>query len=268
MSNVKHQPVLFIFFLLSSLYIQPLLAIEQLNNDNTALHEARTQLSLAFDKYNDGDITAAKQNLKLASEWLNRAEANIKADKVKIEARKLASELDNFRSTLMQSTEHDGMARFWHRATSLIKRESEHLIHSYTESANNNRILKHLLDAKMHFYTAEHDLFVSHDSKDAQQELNNSLNYLTEANAIARPDLKPRIQNLTSDIKVVNLVHSLNKATTHLTNAEKNATPATKLRLKSIKQNIHQLKLDVQKTSIKTRYESIMANFTRTINNI
>lgn len=282
MNHVTRPPVFFIFFLFSSLYLQPLFAVEQLNNDNTALHEARKYLSVAFDKYNNDDIAAAKQNLKLASEWLNKAEANIKSDKVKTETNKLASEIDTFRSTLMQTTEQDGLARFWHRTTSLIKRESDHLIHSYTESSNNNRTLKHLLDAKMHFYTAEHDLFISHESKDAQQELNTSLSYLAEANAIARTDIKSHIKNLTDNIKALitltesnkeswkkdNLVHSLDNATTHLTNAEKNAAPATSLRLKSIKQNIHQLKLDVQKTSIKTRYDSIMADFIRTINNI
>ena len=282
MNKVKHHPILFIFLFLLSLYVQPLLAVEQINTDNTALHEARKQLSIAFDKYRDGDIAAAKHNLKLANEWLNKAKANIKSEKVKTEANKLASEIEHFRSTLTHSTEQDDLARFWHQATSLIKRESEHLIHSYTESSNNNRTLKHLLDAKMHFYTAEHDLFVSHDTKDAQQELNNSLEYLAEANEIARADLKSSIENLTRNIKGLipltesskkswimdNLVQSLEKATTHLTSAEQNATPAINIRLKTIKQNIRQLKLDVQKTSIKTRYDSIMADFARTINNI
>lgn len=287
MNNVKHYPIPLIFILLMSLCMQPLLAEEQSNeeqsnNDNTYLHVARNQLSIAFDKYNDGDITASKQSLRRASDWLNKAVTHSKSDKVKIEAQKLASEIDSFRLTLNHSSEQNDIARFWHQATSLIKRETELLIHSYITSLNDNITLRHLLDAKMHFYTADHDLFVSHDLGDAKQELNDSLKYLNQAVAIARPELKTGINNLTNNLKTLisltessnepwkndTLVDSLEKAINNITNAESSATPPTKLRLKSIEQNIHQLKLDVQKTNIKTRYDLIMADLTQAINNI
>jgi len=284
MNKIKNHPIPYILILLISLSMQSLRADEKINVENSSLHEARSNLSIAFDKYNDGDIAAAKQNLKQASEWLKKATAHSQSDKVKIEAKKLASEIDNFHSTLKHSSEQQQnlMVRFWHRATSLIKRESEHLIHNYTKSSNDNRTVKYLLDAKMQFYVADHDLFVSHNSNDARQELNNSLDNLVEANAIARPELKTHIQNLIDNTKTLiilteaskqswknnKLIHSLDKAINNLATAEKNATPATILRFKLLEKDIRQLKFDIQKTSIKNRYDSIMTDLNRIIKNI
>ena len=282
MNKVKHCTISLIFILLMSLFVQPILAEEQSDDDNTYLQVARTQLSIAFDKYNEGDIAAAKQNLKKASDWLNEAVAHSENDKVKTEAEKLAAEIDSFGLTLNHSSEQNDIVRFWHQATSLIIRESDQLIHSYIESSNDNTTLRHLLDAKMHFFLAKHDLFVSHDSKDAIQELNDSLEYLDQADAIARPELEARINNLINNIKALisitessneswkkgELIDSLDKAINNVTNAESIATPPTKVRLKAIEQDIHQLKLDMEKTSIKTKYDSIMSDFSRAIDNI
>ena len=282
MNKVKHHPFSVIAIILMSLYIQPILAEEQTNNDNTYLQVARDQLSLAFEQYNDGDIAASKQSLRKASDWLNKAVTHSEYDTIKTEAEKLASEIDSFRLTLSHSSEKNDISRFWHQATSLILRESEQLIHSYITTSNDNTTVKHLLDAKMHFYSAEHDLFVSHDPKDAVQELNDSLEYLAQANAIAKTKVKARINKLIDDIKVLisltesskdswkknMLIDSLDKAIINIANAESIATPPIKLRLKSIEQDIYQLQSDMQRTNLKSRYDSIMVDFTRAIKSI
>jgi len=282
MNKVKHHPFSVIVIILMSLYMQPILAEEQTNNDNTYLQVARDQLSLAFEQYNDGDIAASKQSLKKASDWLNKAVTHSEYDTIKTEAEKLASEIDSFRLTLSHSSEKNDISRFWHQATSLILRESEQLIHSYITTSNDNATVKHLLDAKMHFYSAEHDLFVSHDPKDAVQELNDSLEYLAQANAIAKTKVKARINKLIDDIKVLisltesskdswkknMLIDSLDKAIINIANAESIATPPIKLRLKSIEQDIYQLQSDMQRTNLKSRYDSIMVDFTRAIKSI
>ncbi len=284
MKNVKNYPVSFIFILLMSLLIQPVLANEQTDSDKSSLHTARDHLSTAFKKYNNGDITAAKQSLKQASELLSKATEHSKSDKVKSEAEKLSKEIDNFRSTLNKSSEQhqNTLVRFWHRVTSLIKRESDHIIHSYTKSQNDNVTLKYILNAKMSFYVADHDLFVSHESKDVKQELNDSIKNLVKADEIARADIKIDIQKLISNIKTLvkltdtnkeswkkdDLVHSLEKAIGNLAKAKANATPATVLRLNLLEKNINQLKLDIQKMNLKTRYDSIMVGFNQIIKNI
>lgn len=284
MNKAKKYSYLFIFILMISFFMQPLQAEKQITNDKSSLHTARNYLSTAFENYNKGNVTTARKNLKQASEWLNKAIEHSKSDKVKTEAEKLSIEIEKFRSTLKNSSkkQQNSMARFWHRATSLIKRESEHIIHSYTESQNDNITLKYILNAKMNFYVADHDLFVSHDSKDSEKELNESLRNLTKADEIARPDIKIFIQKLMTNIKTLvkltesskecwkkdKLVHSLDKAISNLTSAEISASPATTLKIKLLEKNIYQLKLDIQKTNLKTRYDSIMIDFKQIINNI
>ena len=114
------------------------------------------------------------------------------------------------------------------------------------------------------------------------QELNDTLGYLEQADAIARPDLEIRISNLMTDIKTLvshtesgkeswndsQLIDSLDKATNNIMNAESIATPPVTLRLRLIEQNLHQLKIDIQKTNIKTKYDLIKTDFNRIIKNI
>ena len=179
MNTFKHRLIKYIFIIILPLCYQSLLADEQVKNNNTYLNTARTQLNIAYDNYKKGDIPTSKQNLKHASKWLHLGVQHSKAEIVKATAKKLAKDIDSFRLTLNKSSEKKDVARFWHQASSLIQRESEHLIHSYTESSDNNKIMKYLLDAKMHFYTAEHDIFLSHDSIDAKVELKKALESLS-----------------------------------------------------------------------------------------
>jgi len=278
----KHTIFKYIFILLLPLCYQSLLADEHADDDNTYLNVARTQLDIAFENYNKGDITASKQNLKNASEWLYKAEKHSRSETVKVEAQKLAASIDSFRLKLNKSSEKNDMARFWHRATSLLKRESEHLIHSYTESSTKNKVLRYLLDAKMHFYNADHDLFISHDSNNANLELRSSQEYLAQAESLAKSKVKKDINHLITRIdelmslsglyknawKQDTLVSSLEKAINSLSEAESVASPHTRLQLEIIKQTISKLKKETLKRSLKTKYDEILTDFSRAINNI
>ena len=280
----RHTFIKFILILLLPLCYQSSLAdeLKEKEKENTYLNVARTQLDIAFENYNKGDIAASKKNLKHASEWLYKAVNHSRSDIVKNEAKKLAEEIDSFSHTLNQSSEIHSLARFWHQTTSLIMRESEHLIHSYTETLTDDKIFRNLLDAKMHFNNADHDLFLSHDSKDATIELNNSLEYLAEAESLAGPELKPYVNKMITGInelislsdrnesawKKDTLVHSLDDAIKNLNEAESFASPPTRMRLELIKERISKLKIDTKKTSLKEKYESIMDDFRRAINNI
>jgi len=284
MFTLKNKTFQFILIFLTFSYTTLLYSQteEQTDSENTYLHVAKSQLSNAFDEYNNGNITESRESLKKASEWLYKAVNHSKSDKVKLESKKLATEIDNFSLTLNKTSKQNDLVRFLHQASSLIKRESEDLYHSYTESSNNNRTLKHLLDAKMHFYRADHDLFVSNDSSDAKIELENTLEYLDEASSIARPDIKPRIKKLIKKIQNLillseskknnwnknNLVITLDRSLKNLNNARKIASQANKLRLDMIINNINQIKSDIQKNNVKIKYNSIMTNFTLTINSI
>ena len=261
MPILKNTIVKYIVVLLLPLYYQSLLAEELARSKNTYLNVSRTQLNIAFENYNKGDFTASKKNLKHASDWLNKAVEHSRSETIKVEAQKLAASIDNFRLTLNKSSKKNDMARFWHQATSLIKRESEHLIHSYGESSVNNEILRYLLDAKMHFYTAEHDLFFSHDSNDVNLELRKSLEYLSQAEKLSQSNVKPSVNYLITGIdelislsesnknawKQDSLLHSLENVINNLSEAESVASPPTRLRLESIKQTVSKLKQDIFK---------------------
>lgn len=282
MNILKNRIIKYIVILLLPLCFQSLLAAEAAKTNNTYLNVSRTQLNIAFKNYNKGDITASKKNLKRASDWLNKAVEHSRSDTIKVEAQKLAKSIDSFRLTLNKSSEKNDMARFWHQATSLIKRESENLIHSYDESTTNNEILRYLLDAKMHFYVAEHDLFFSHDPEDVNIELRKSLEYLSQAEALKKTKVKAHVKRLITNInelislsdsnknawKQDTLLHSLDDAINNLSKAESVASPPTRLQLESIKKSVSKLKKDTLKRSLKGKYESIMVDFRRTINNI
>ena len=282
MSNFKHNLIKYTIIFLLPLSYQSLQADEQIKNNNTYLNVARTQLNTAYDNYNKGDISASKRNLKHASDWLYRGVQHSKAGIVKDEAKKLAEAIDSFRLTLNKSSEKNDMARFWHQASSLIQRESEHLVHSYAETSANNKTMKYLLDAKMHFFTAEHDIFFSHDSIDAKIELRKSLEYLSYAKSLVKSKATPYVDDLIKNINELislsetnknaweqdTLLHSLEGAIKKLNEAESVASPPTRLRLELVKQTISKLKKDIFKKSLKGNYESIMVEFRRAINNI
>lgn len=102
---------------------------------------------------------------------------------------------------------------------------------------------------------------------------------MAKANKIAKPKISTRVKKLTTDIKALvlltessngswkknKLIASLDKALKNVTYAESIATPPVKIRLKSIERKIYHLKSDMQKSSIKAKYDSIMTDFTRAI---
>ena len=282
MGILKHAVIKYIFILLLSFWYGSLFADNVSNNDNNYLNVARTQLNIAFENHNKGDIKESKRNLEHASEWLNMAVNHSYSDTVKTEAQKLAKEIDSFRATLNKSSEKNDIARFWHKTTSLIKRESEHLIHGYAELSNNNRILRHLLDAKMHFYTAEHDLFSDHDSNDAGLELKKSIRYLAEAESLSKLELKSQINHLITSVNEIisllesrknawkkgDLIHYLENAEKDLNEAESVASPSDRMRIELIKYSIVKLKNDTLLTSLKGKYDLVMKDFSRAIKNI
>lgn len=278
----KHIMIKYTFVLLVLFFQQSVLAAETSTKQNTYLEVARTQLSLAYENYNKGDIKASKKNLQHAIKWLSLVEQHSPSEKVKSEAKKLAAKIDDFRSKLNKSSGKSDLARFWHQATSLIMRESEHLIHSYIEQSTLNEIAKHLLNAKLHFYTAEHDLFVSHDSNDATLELDESLHYLAQAEKLAMSEKKVSIKKLTASVNELKsltaqhkdawkqnaLIQSLDSAIENLNKAESVASPPTRMKIESIQQTITDLKKDMLLTSLRVKYDSIMSDFVRTVNNI
>ncbi len=290
-----------ILIVMSAIFIfvsLPVISVETINNkgqanvkENTlpdsgknALDMTRLKLESAINSYKKGDMVATKHDLEVAIEWLNKAEQNSKAEKSREESRKLGAKIDAFKEKLNQSSggHKNSLIRFWHQSTAILKREIDHLTHSYVELLVSEKSLKYLLDAKMHLFTVRHDLFVSHNNEDAIQELDNVLDYLDEAGQVAKQPMQKKIIDLSKEIYILreqikrrqdawrnnDVILSLNQSIDNLTNAKNKASPRIKLRIESIKAEIQTLRADVEKVNIKNDYESAMAKLRDIINEL
>ncbi len=255
--------------------------IKTLSISKKELLVARENLLGAIESYEKGNLLKTQQKLKTATEWLHKASQNSMTEKVRKEAVKLSSEIDSFKKSINKASEQQeySLARFWYQATSMIERETDHLIHSYVELSVTEDTLKYLLDAKMHLFIAKHDLFVSYDDKEAIEELNTVLNYLDEAMQVANSVTKNKISALIKDIKslknkissrkdgwkIRQITHSLENAVNELTQANKNASSSVKSRIEYIKANIRTLRNDIGSSRMKDHYKSSMASLVKII---
>lgn len=253
------------------------------SNENY-LNKARLKLGNAFDNYRKGDMLATKKNLNDAAEWLNKAAQNSSTEKARDDARQLATEIDKFKETVNAASapQENDLARFWHRTTSIIIREADQLVHSYVTLSTDSKTLKYLLDAKTHLFTAEHDLFVSHEATDAAEELDKVISYLKEAAQVSRPAIKNKITELNKDIQFLkknietkkgawkndSVIHALDKAAKNLTDASKNASPTVKLKIDMLETNIHELRQYVETNNVKNNYDASMAKLKNIINGL
>jgi len=242
---------------------------------SNALDKARYNLENASNSFRNGDIETTRSNLETAAKWLDKAAQNNETAKAREESKKLSNEINVFRDKLTQSSDIDenSLVRFWHQSTSIIKRETDHLIHSYTELSVSEKTLKYLLNAKMHLFIAEHDLFVSQLQADATRELDLVLTCLADASQAARPSIAIKIDLLRKDITLLQknvdstrdawkddqVILSLNDAMVDLKAAKSNASPGIIPRIELIEDEITALRIDHEKVNLKNSYESTMA---------
>lgn len=247
----------------------------QPGSEINGLEVARLKLKRAIDNYKDGNLDAARHNLEVAIEWLNKASKNSKTKKSRQASRQLAVEIDAFKQRLDQLSEENEniLVRFWHQTTAIIGREIDHLVHSYVELASSENTLRYLLDAKMHLYTAEHDLIVSHEFEDSVQELDSVLDYLDQAGEVAKTPLKEKIKDLRNRISLLEEqvkespkawqvneeIALIDQAKENLTKVKDSASPQIILRIETIEADIHALRIDIERSNIKNSYESCMA---------
>jgi len=244
------------------------------------LEQARTKLATAAERYGAGDIESARQLLREASDLLQRAGASMTSAKAREQAAELSSEIHSLNERL----EHDSqgqegnLSRLWHKASAIIKREAEELIHGYVELSVAERTLKPLLDAKMHLYLAEHDLFVAHDVDKARHELDKASKYLATAEQSAPGPVRAEIDALQTDVQALaaetkegawgrdSVIQSLNAASTALTEAAKLASPPVRLQIESIRSDVHAVGTDIARRNQRADYERAMMSLESIIN--
>ena len=253
-------------------------------SDNTAIDIARSNLEKAIDSYRQGDMVATGQNLEIAIKSLDQAAQDSKTEKTREESRKLGIKIDEFKEMLIQESEQDenSLLRFWHQATSILKRETDQLIHDYVKLSVSEKTLKYLLDAKMHLFMAQHDLLISHDNEDATDELDNVLAYLDEASQVAKLSLQKKITVLSKEIQTLkerispgkeswrenDLILVLKQAVKNLSEARKYASPQISSRIESLETEIQILQVDIERSNIKNDYKSAMTKLKEIIHEL
>ncbi len=247
---------------------------EPTNGSDDSLSAARDQLEQAFSSYRDKNIEATREHLLQARSLLDQSALNSASQTVKTEAAKLVDEIQAFEQKLAAGNEAEegSIARFWRRATSFIRREAEQLVDQYVELSQNEKTFKHLLDAKMHLFIAEHDLFVSHDSQDAFAELDKVLVDLDLASQEAVADFRPRVDGLTDKVTALQqlmtaseeswlgfqVIMHLQNATSDLVKAEQAAKPETSLQIGIIRHQLEGLRREEETRNLRNEYDKIM----------
>lgn len=148
----------------------------------TAVANAREALKQAMEAHSSGDHETVEAQLAQASQWLDKVEPGADAKTVS-EVRRLRSEIHELveletHKTPAAETELGG---FWHRTAGLIERDAEQLYHAWRDQQSDNHLYRLLVDAKLHLFYAEHELFESRDAEGAAQELDLTIGYLKEA---------------------------------------------------------------------------------------
>ncbi len=239
-----------------------------------SLNAARDQLQLAFSSFRDKQFEQTQKYLLQARELLDDSALNSASQTVQSEARNLVDEIEAFEQKLAQGADQKegSIARFWRRATSFIRREAEQLVHQYVALSQNEKTFKHLLDAKMHLFIAEHDLFVSHDARDAYLELDKVLKDLALAQQQAVKEVLPEVEKLSAQVTALRekmnrsseswldneVLMRLQKATEELLSAEQTAQPDTSMQIGSIRRQIDDLRKEVETINLRTDYDKIM----------
>ena len=164
------------------------------------------------------------------------------------------------------------------KAKSLLER----LVETYEESSKTDETLKHLLDAKMYLSTAEHDLLVSHDKQNAQNDIEKSLTYLLEAENSAKPEIKSRVIELSKTLKKLEKktasmkesLHSsdvyqlLGVAQVNLDKAKNNATAPMKTQIEALSLRVQQIRQQLEHDNLRVDYESAMTTLGQIINGL
>ena len=169
-----------------------------------ALAKARRALWQAMENYANGHHEAVKADLAQALKWLEWVKSGIDT-KTGREAQRLRTEIGELleRETHKTREAESDLAGFWHRTVGLIEREAEKLYHAWRDQQHGNHLYRQLVDAKLHLFYAEHELFDSGDVEGARQELEKTAGYLRTAAAETSGESKTKIEALEKEVEAL-----------------------------------------------------------------
>jgi hypothetical protein len=245
---------------------------------NHPLAMAHQTLEHAKKSYNKGDIGAVQQDLDAASKWLQDPGLSNNT-KAKDEAITLANEIEALQKEVSRpSDEHEGtIARIWHRTTALVEHEIQHVRKSWTDTSTANKTMKHLLDAKLHFTYAEHDLFVAHNRDKANKEISRTITYLDDAEKVAIPRIQEQIAALKNDMQTLansriyaseqeRIINVLTQASNSIQKVSQGVASPVQSKLQTLVTEIGDLKNKIGTLESRQQYNAIIEKL-RKLNN-
>ncbi|RTZ67453.1 MAG: hypothetical protein DSZ29_00760 [Aquificaceae bacterium] len=235
---------------------------------------AHQQLEQAKQSLNTGDTEAFNKNLKLAQESLQTV-AMTGDDKAKNEVHALMLEIQQLQAKDTSEDKEGAISRLWHKSSALLEREVTQLSKNWHDASQANKTLKYLLDARLHFNYAEHDLFINHDPENLKSEIESTLSYLEKASSSTKPAIHKKIETIKIDIMHLltdkanteeeqAIIKSLNLAYDSMLNVSQNTHSDLKtksekisLEIKTLQQNIILLKKKEQYDELMKRLEAL-----------
>lgn len=174
--------------------------------DGHPLSWVKLKLRHAAENYSNGHLQFVKEDLEQVTHWLDLADEHMDP-KMRQEINKLRLQVRELYNAMNDASEEQQniLARLWHRSVVLLEREMDRLSHSWNEVESANSTMKSLIDAKMHFYYAEYDLFEKHNTTAVIEELDKSLYYIDKAYQTASPAVKKQIMKIRKDITTLQL---------------------------------------------------------------
>ncbi len=165
------------------------------------LAKARHALWQAMEDYSAGHHEAVEADLGQALKWLEWVKAGTDT-KTGREAQRLRTEINELleRETHKTPEAESELGGFWHRTVGLVEREAEKLYHGWRDQQSENHLYRQLIDAKLHLFYAEHELFESSDVEGAREELEQTTGYLRAAAKEASGARKERIDALEKEV--------------------------------------------------------------------
>ncbi|WP_299875032.1 hypothetical protein [uncultured Cocleimonas sp.] len=239
------------------------------------ISKAQQSLEQAQQHYQQGDLESVKQNLQEAKKWLDSSQIGKNA-KSNSEAKKLSAEIAELEMQLSNATDENEstLSRLWHRSTALVEHELQSMKEQWNEASSASESYKYILDARLHFDYAEHELFVSHDNENAKEEIKLTLSYLEEAKKVANPSAVNKIHQLQKEIGALNnskpdqagkqkLSNLLKKAGEKLQQARKGSGPLLNSELDKIGKQIGALTSNLDNLLSREQYQIIMSELTQ-----
>ncbi len=236
---------------------------------------AQQSLEYAKQNYKQGDIESVKKKLQEAKKWLVDSQSSENA-KSNMEAIKLANEITKLEKQLNGTTyQNESMlSRLWHRSTALVEHELQLVKKHWNEASSASESYKYILDARLHFDYAEHELFVSHDNANAEEEIKLTLNYLEQAKIVANPSAINKIDQIQKEIGTLNnfqpdqaekqkLSVLLESAAESLQQARKSTGPLMDSELENISRQIATLKNNLGNLLSREKHQIIMGKLTQ-----